>query len=113
MAHNQSTRDDERLGEGLCPRYLGKEDSPARKNHKEIKEIKIHKENKVCLARLPPPAPSSCLKKSASPAHTSMSKRDIVPIGSDTYIRNGYHFIVRIKDAVRFRGEEEINTNLT
>ncbi len=98
---------------GFVRSYLGKEDSPARKDHKEIKEIKIHRENKVCLAPRPLPAPSSYLTKSASPAHASMSKRGIVPIGSDTYIRNGYQFIVRIKDAVRFRGEEEINTNLT
>jgi hypothetical protein len=40
-------------------------------------------------------------------------KGDIVQIGSDTYIRNVYHFIERIKDAVQLRGEEEVKANIT
>ena len=34
-------------------------------------------------------------------------------MGSDTYIRNIYHFIERIKDTVRLRGEAEVKANIT
>jgi hypothetical protein len=37
---------------------------------------------------------------------------DIVQIGSETYIRNVYYFIDRIKDTVRLRGEDEVKANL-
>ena len=40
-------------------------------------------------------------------------KGDIVQIGPDTYIRNVYHFIERIKDAVALRGEAEVKANIT
>lgn len=36
-----------------------------------------------------------------------------VQIGSDIYIRNVYHFIDRIKDATRLRGDEEVRANIT
>ena len=40
-------------------------------------------------------------------------KGDIVQIGTDTYIRDVYYFIERIKDVVRHRGEIEVKSNLT
>ena len=42
-----------------------------------------------------------------------LGKGDIIQISSDTYIQNVYHFIKRIKDAVRLRGEEEVKSNVT
>jgi len=40
------------------------------------------------------------------------SQGDIVQIGPETYIRNVYYFIDRIKDAVRLRGDDEVKANL-
>ena len=64
------------------------------------------------LASVPLQAPSSHLERSASSAQDLMSEKATIQRGSEMYIRNVYHFIDRIKDAVRLRGEQ-VKPNIT